>query len=352
MSTSPLFLRFADFGCRLYHTTPASPIPQPMPSSQIPTDHFDSISSVLFGGCVKTHSGWLRLARARATKASEQTTTATDPLPVDPTLQSCDTELVELCERVQQDGYACYQWTTPSSGFDDILFRLRQLLSTLDLQQADDGVIKNESDLSLLQDKSGTAQGRFPPYQKSAMNWHTDGYYNAIDKTVRCFTLHCVEPATIGGELLLMDDTLLTLALHDDNPELLLLLAHPEAMTLPENRDAEGHDRPDRTVPVIQYSGDGHICTRFTTRTRNIHWRNTETKAAAEHTAQLIEQQQHWHTRVKLQRDQGIITRNLLHARTEFSDAAGQPKRQILRGRFMQLPRFNQTRDHTHAVRQ
>jgi len=39
------------------------------------------------------------------------------------------------------------------------------------LSKADDGIIRDRGELSLLQDLTGTARGRFPAYRATAMNW-------------------------------------------------------------------------------------------------------------------------------------------------------------------------------------
>jgi len=247
--------------------------------------------------------------------------------------------LTNLCETVGRFGAALYEWTdSPINTASSV----NSLLLRLNLSNTDRGVMHDGSGLSLLQDLGGTPKGRFPPYQANSMNWHTDGYYNNPDNAVRCFTLHCVAQAAQGGSLTLIDDELIAYALWQDDPELFGLLTHPAAMTLPHNHDAEGHDRPDRILPVIFQHEDGAVAMRYTTRSRNIVWRCGATQAAAEHVASLIEQHDAWQIRVRLTPGQGIVTRNILHCRGQFVDSADRPKRQMLRGRFSQLPQTQQ----------
>ena len=182
------------------------------------------------------------------------------------------------------------------------------------------------------------------------MNWHTDGYYNDERETIRSFSLHCIAPAAVGGAMLLMDDVSLVYALFNEDPELVLLLSDPNAMTLPHNKDNDGHDRPDRCVPVISQNADESITMRFTTRTQNIQWRCSATQAAAQRASELINTHPQWHTRITLQQGQGIITRNVLHAREAFEDAPNKPKRQMLRGRFTTLPTPAMQTEPTHAA--
>jgi len=80
------------------------------------------------------------------------------------------------------------------------------------------------------------------------------------------------------------------------------------------------------------------LLTRFTTRRKNISWRTEQTQAALETAAQLLNQQTHWHTKLRLSAGQGIITRNILHSRSGFDDGNAEQGRQMLRGRCRQRP--------------
>lgn len=302
------------------------------------TAAIDTVVAQLFDGEVTRLEAWVKQTQFRV--EAFVATTNVQRLPYSPHATCNDNHdkqavLNKLCKTMQEDGFALYAWKDVPENTEKALSTMLQQLS---LGDSDSGVIREAGALSLLQDLSGTPKGRFPPYQSKTMNWHTDGYYNALEHTVRCFTLHCLEPATTGGDLLLMDENFLILALLQDDPALVALLSHPQAMTLPANQDAVGHDRPDRTVPMIQRHSDGAITMRFTTRARHIRWRCKDTQAAAERAIELINQNTHRQVRVKLQRGEGILTRNILHAREAFHDTPGQPKRQMLRGRFTNLP--------------
>lgn len=246
--------------------------------------------------------------------------------------------LRRLCETVTNYGYCTYHWSQVPASLQHSIERLNLLLN---LTTTDQGVITASGDLSLLQDLTGTPKGRFVPYTSRAMNWHTDGYYNTHENAIRCFNLHCVQAASSGGELVMMDTELLLIALYDDDPALVDWLSHPNAMTLPENRDDTGHDRPDRSVPLLFAHRDGTPGTRFTTRSQHIRWRTPETREAAERATQLINQNTAHHTTVRLLANQGLITRNVLHRRTAFTDSDTQPARQMLRGRYHQIPSFD-----------
>lgn len=289
-----------------------------------------------YDGCSSTYLTW-RASRLRqqATHAQAEKEPHTHWLSPSLNTAADQAALATLCIAMQNHGYALYQW---SSSPNNLQQSIKLLHHCLGLQQSDSGVVTGTDKLSLLEDLSGTPQGRFIPYTHRAMNWHTDGYYNDSARAVRCFTLHCIQPASHGGALTIMDNDLLLIALYDEDPQLVALLSHPEAMLLPANSDEQGHDRPDRVAPVFSMYPDGSLGTRFTARVQHIEWRSPDTKAAARKSLELINDHPHWHRSLRLTTDQGIITRNVLHRREAFEDAQHSTRRQMLRGRFMQLP--------------
>jgi len=175
---------------------------------------------------------------------------------------SDDDALAQLCINVRDHGFGVYHHGRPTENVAD---EIEQLHRQLSLTVHDSGVVSDRGGLSLLKDLSSqssddsgnTGRGKFIPYTSKAMGWHTDGYYNDQSQTLRCFTLHCISPAATGGTLSVMDYELLLIALYDEDRDLIELLCHPEAMTLPANKDNLGHDRPDRHVPVFFIHPDG-----------------------------------------------------------------------------------------------
>lgn len=249
--------------------------------------------------------------------------------------------LHSICASVKAQGFGLYRFSETLNADDvadqQLVTAIQLLHQRLGLQDSDQGVLNSSSGLSLLQDLKDSPQGKFVPYSNRQMNWHTDGYYNRLADTVRCFCLHCLCPASSGGRLSVLDPCRLLIALYDEDPALIELLTHPQAMLLPSNSDELGHDRPDRVAPVICCLADGFLVLRFTMRTKNIQWRNDETRQAAEHLVALVEKLRECHSHITLQRGEGIVTRNLLHKRDAFTDSK-KLTRQMLRGRFQQDP--------------
>ncbi len=272
----------------------------------------------------------------RDQRLQQQAHTDSAPISLSPSLHDPDDKsaLIKICSQVADQGFAIYQWTEASQDPDHDVKHLHQRLS---LQSFDHGVVHEGDGLSLLTDLSGSTQGRFIPYTSRAMSWHTDGYYNTMDQSLGCFTLHCINPAQSGGALTLLDHQLILIALHDQNSELVELLSHPQAMALPANQDDLGHNRPTRHSPVLFVRTDGTPGAHFTTRSKNIQWRTPETLQAATQMKQVIDHQHNWHFQIKLASGQGIITRNILHRREAYTDHPDKP-RKMLRGRYLQTP--------------
>ena len=51
-----------------------------------------------------------------------------------------------------------------------------------------------------------TSKVSYIPYTDKALNWHTDGYYD--EKSIFSWLLHCISPASEGGENYLLDHEL------------------------------------------------------------------------------------------------------------------------------------------------
>ena len=163
------------------------------------------------------------------------------------------------------------------------------------------------------------------PFTSRALNWHTDGYYNAPGQSVRAVVMHCAAPAASGGETTLLDPDLVHAAMHEQDPLLVEALAHPRAMTIPEHEADGALVRPARTGPVFRFLGDPpHLLMRYTMRTRSIRWRSTPAtaRAVAALEATIASLSAH-HVRVRFEAGEGVICNNVLHRRAAFVDDQG-----------------------------
>ncbi|MHB1093837.1 MAG: TauD/TfdA family dioxygenase, partial [Thiobacillus sp.] len=82
-----------------------------------------------------------------------------------------------------------------------------QLSRQLGLVRLEGNYLADEDGLSSITPASdeSTVRGEFIPYTQKPINWHTDGYYNALDRRILGMTLHCAQDADAGGENALLD---------------------------------------------------------------------------------------------------------------------------------------------------
>ena len=226
--------------------------------------------------------------------------------------------------------------------FNLALYRFAQGGSDPDALSAFAGAMGLERrDLTLGADRRGIASVRVVrhtrgpemiPFTPRALNWHTDGYYNAPERSVRSVVMHCVAPAASGGENALLDPDLVLAAMHGQDPALVEALAHPGAMTIPAHEADGTVVRPARTVPVFRFLDDcPSLHMRYTMRTRSIRWRSTAdtARAVAALDAAVASLAAH-HVHVRFEAGEGVICNNVLHRRSEFVDGEDETSRRVM----------------------
>ncbi|MDA7947094.1 MAG: TauD/TfdA family dioxygenase [Hyphomicrobiaceae bacterium] len=178
------------------------------------------------------------------------------------------------------------------------------------------------------------------PYSNRPLTWHTDGYYNAPENRIRAFLLHCVRDADEGGENALLDPEITYIRLRDENPAFIEALMHPDAMTIPENRETSGKLRPASRGPVFSIDPTSNtLHMRYSARSRNIIWRDDrDTSLACAFLADLVAGNEPLVLKHKLIPGQGLICNNVLHCRSGFDDGSlpgPTGKRLLLRARYL-----------------
>ena len=237
----------------------------------------------------------------------------------------------ELARRCEETNFALYQIAD-----SDDRPPLGPFGRALGLRVAESHRSGDGSGLVSLRVSDKAAQRGFIPYSTRAMNWHTDGYYNAPDQRISAFILHCVRPADSGGINRLFDPEILYIRLRDKSPGHIRALMHPEAMTIPENTEPDGALRPVSVGPVFYPDpGTGRLQMRYTARTRSISWRDDPATRAAEAALRdVLAQDDPLMVRVTLKAGQGILNNNILHNRTGFQDQPDTGGRLVMRVRF------------------
>jgi alpha-ketoglutarate-dependent taurine dioxygenase len=212
---------------------------------------------------------------------------------------------------------------------------LKSLGSQVGIKRLDGNLYSNESDISELRVVDRGRRGEYIPYTNRPLGWHTDGYYNHPDRTIRSFILFCVSDAETGGENQLMDPELAYMHLRDSSPSLVEALMRPDTMTIPETVEADGYNRPAQSSPVFQIDPQsGNLLMRYTQRKTNINWRDDEpTRQALSLLGDLLASGSDHILKRRLNPGEGLICNNALHNRSGFTDSPAHT-RIMLRARY------------------
>jgi len=210
---------------------------------------------------------------------------------------------------------------------------LRALGRQLGLYRLDANICADEDSVTSLQVVTTGRHAGYIPYTSRRLSWHTDGYYNAPEQQIRAILMHCVRPAAQGGENAYLDHEMLYLLLRDRDPDLISALMHPQAMIIPPNVDESGEIRGESTGPVFSLDTQGNLHMRYSARTRNIMWRDdAKTAQAVAAISEILGSASPYILRYTLQANEGVISNNVLHNRSAFTDDANQ--RLLYRARY------------------
>ena len=245
-------------------------------------------------------------------------------------------EKAAIVERCENFNMAIYQLINPDNQDKSLVHVLGKQLS---LENLDANLRSDEDSVSSLQ-VSRQAGNQYIPYTNKALSWHTDGYYNTLDKQIFGIIMHCVRPAFAGGVNSLLNPENVYIVLRDENPAYIEALMHPEAMTIPDNIEEGKLIRAAQSGPVFMVkppvgSEAGRLHMRFSARKRNIVWRNTEDTSKAVDMINRLMADDNIVFKVALKSGQGIICNNVLHNRSGFTDSETQ-KRLMYRARYFE----------------
>ncbi len=230
-----------------------------------------------------------------------------------------DSEYQALLARCQRANMAIYVGNT---GDDPSKSIPTALGARFGLHRLDHNPGADEDAITALTVQTGEYHRDYIPYSNRPIDWHTDGYYNTNDCQINGLLLHCVHPAAAGGLNDLLDHELIYLQLRDRDPAHIAALMQPNCMTIPANVSPAGELlRPEATGPVFSIRADGRLHMRFTNRARNICWRDDPaTSAAVACLKQLLQEKSAWHLQGRLDAGWGLLSNNVLHTRTGFTD--------------------------------
>jgi alpha-ketoglutarate-dependent taurine dioxygenase len=209
----------------------------------------------------------------------------------------------------------------------------RAMGAQLGLATLDVNYLADDDGFTPLSCVEGGVRGEFIPYTNRAIRWHTDGYYNPPERTIRAMVLHCVQRAESGGENRVLDHEMAYLQLRDRDPAFVRALMAPDAMTIPAREDDGVEKRGDQAGPVFSVDAGGNLHMRYTARTRSIVWKDDgATRAAVDALERLLADNPCTLT-VLLEPGMGLVCNNVLHDRSAFTDSAAR-RRLLLRARY------------------
>ena len=255
------------------------------------------------------------------------------------TVQVRDPRALSPCERqallahCRQANMAVYASACGSDPDKEIPRRLGLQLGLRDL---DPNYLADDDGISALAVAERGTRGEFIPYTDRGIKWHTDGYYNPAERTVRAVLLHCVDCAESGGENDLLDHELVYIQLRDQNPEHIRALMAHDAMTIPARVEDGRVERPAQSGPIFSVDAGGFLHMRYTARAVNIEWKqDAATQAALAALEKMLNADSPWVLRGRLAPGMGLVSNNVLHTRTPFQNSA-RHQRLIYRARYYQ----------------
>lgn len=243
-------------------------------------------------------------------------------------------EHAALLDRVRRANMALY--VTHAVDADTGKDLIRAIGERMGIRQLDANMLADDDGITPLTVIEDGRRPHYIPYTDRPIDWHTDGYYNTLDKQNRSLNLYCVQDSETGGENAVLDHEIAYILLREANPDYIHAFMHPHCMTIPANIEAGKEIRAAQTGPVFSVNpADGTLHMRYTARKRNIVWRDDPITVEA--VAFLESIMRDASSRYVFQHRQlpghGLISTNVLHDRAGFTDSE-KKKRLIYRARY------------------
>ncbi|VAW95636.1 FIG00779168: hypothetical protein [hydrothermal vent metagenome] len=248
-----------------------------------------------------------------------------------------DVEIENILNCLNKFNMAIYSLNKPSAVSPS---ELCNFVARFGLYSIDGNLCSGEKNVSKITVIDAGRNKNYIPYTNKPISWHTDGYYNSLDNTIRSFILHCSQAANSGGYNNLIDPEIIYILLRDENPEYIKILMESNVLTIPENIENGVKIREQQSGPVFTIDErTGKLHMRYTARTRSIAWKDNElvTKAVAA-INNILKTHSKYIFKYKLEAGQGLLCNNVLHNRTAFDDSIDNSvtsnKRELLRARY------------------
>lgn len=243
-----------------------------------------------------------------------------------------DSELAALQQRCRKTNMALYASKTGTDPDPEIPLSMGRRFG---LQSINKNWLADDTGLTSLTVRNEGVRQNYIPYTNRAINWHTDGYYNAANRQIHALNLHVVMQAASGGENQLMDHEIAYILLREKNPDYIRALMAPKAMTIPARIDEGGTvARPEESGPVFVIMSSGDLHMRYTIRVNNVMWADDPlSREALAYLQEILNTPSPYIYRGRLESGMGLVSNNVLHDRAAFTDDATH-KRHYYRARY------------------
>ena len=152
------------------------------------------------------------------------------------------------------------------------------------------------------------------PYTDKQLNWHTDGYYNNEKNLILSWLLFCKSQSENGGMNKYMDHEIAYILFNKNFDNIDDLMLH-NAYRIPENK-LTGRKAVDNAIFSFIKN---KLYMKFSMREKNIIW-NDKSKEAANNLKDIVNNSEKYHRSHKFSEGQGVITNNIIHMRTSFTN--------------------------------
>ena len=240
--------------------------------------------------------------------------------------------LVNLCKKTNM---VLYRSAVPLKSKD----QLKNICQTFGLIKLDKNLYADDDGISALKVTAEKRQYDYIPYSDKPIRWHTDGYYNKLENSIRAMVLHCENPSLSGGDNQLLDHEIVYILMREENPQYIHALMQPDALTIPANIEQDTVIRPAQSGPVFSVDPQsGNLHMRYTARTKSIEWKQDpgiqEAVAFLEH---LLSSDMPYIYRYRLQANEGVLSNNVLHGRTKIENGEAHSQQRIMyRARYFE----------------
>ena len=179
----------------------------------------------------------------------------------------------------------------------------------LDSQSDEDGLTEIK-DIKITEKLS-----EYVPYTTKELNWHTDGYYTDQKNSVLSWLLFCKTSAESGGINKYLDHEIAYILFNNKSKRLEDLMLN-DTCCIPENSIT---NRKEVFNPVFMFKNK-RLHMKFSMRKKNIIW-NKNSLQAIDVLKSIIKDSSEYHITKKLDTGMGVITNNVIHMRTAFTNS-------------------------------